>query len=110
MNRSALWILTVSLAGGSTLLAQDQPASLVAEAKQAYTGVKNNLLKAADKMPDDAYSFKATPELQTFGERVAHVAGQIRGCAAILGEQKQPNTQGTTAKADLMAALKESFD
>lgn len=105
MNRSLLLILAASLAGA--LHAQNP---LVAENRPAYNGVKNNLLKAADKMPEDAYSFKATPDLQSFGERVAHVAGQIGTCSSLTGERKQNPATGKTSKADLVAALKESFD
>jgi hypothetical protein len=105
MNRAAFVILAAALAGG--LHAQD--ASLVKEAQQTYTGVKNNLLKAADKMPEDAYSFKPTDGQQTFGQRMMHVAGQIRTCGNIAGQQKTiDNTKAD--KASVLAALKDSFD
>jgi hypothetical protein len=105
VNRTLLLILAASIAGA--LHAQNP---LIAEGKAAYTGIKNNLLKAADKMPEEAYSFKPTPELQSFGERVAHVAGQIGGCSGLTGERKPNPAMGKTAKADLVAALKASFD
>ncbi len=105
MNRTLLLILAASVAGA--LHAQNP---MIAEGKAAYTGIKNNLLKAADKMPEEAYSFKPTPELQSFGERVAHVAGQIGGCSGLTGERKPNAATGKTAKADLVAALKASFD
>lgn len=105
MNRTLLLILAASVAGA--LHAQNP---LIAESKQAYTGIKNNLLKAADKMPEDGYSFKPTPELQSFAERVAHVAGQMGTCSGLTGERKPSPAAGKTSKADLVAALKESFD
>ena len=109
MNRILLPILTFSLA--AVVQAQNgPPASLIAEAKQQYTSVKNNLLKAADKMPEEAYSFKPTADQQTFGQRIAHIANQIRGCSAIRGEMKQSDANSKTAKADLVAALKASFE
>ena len=40
---------------------------VVAEQKAAYTNNKNNLIKAAEKMPEEAYSFKPTPEMEAFG-------------------------------------------
>ena len=106
MNRSAAIVLALSAAA----LCAQEPASLITEAKNSYNGIKNNLLKAADKMPEEAYSFKPTPELQTFGQRVAHVAGQIGGCSALTGERKTTDANSKTAKADLVAALKASFD
>jgi hypothetical protein len=104
MNRTALVILAASLAG--TLHAQNP---LIGEAKANYTTVKTNLLKAADKMSETDYSFKPTDGQQTFGQRLMHVAGQVRTCGNIAGQQKTiDNTK--TAKADVVAALKESFD
>lgn len=105
MNRTLLLILAASIAG--TLHAQNP---LIAEGKASYNQVKNFLLKAADKMPEEDYSFKPTPDLQSFGERVAHVAGQIGTCSGLTGERKQNPATGKTAKADLAAALKASFD
>ena len=87
-----------------------QNASPAAEVKQAYNAVKNNMLKAADKVSDADYSFKATPEIRTFGELVAHVAdAQLRTCSALNGAPKQANAASKTAKADLAAALKDSY-
>ena len=97
---------------GSVCAAQAQNANqLSTEVKQLYTGIKNNLMKAAEKMPEADYSFKATPEVRPFGQLVAHVAdSQMRGCAAVKGEKVNPNAASKTSKADLVAALKESFE
>jgi hypothetical protein len=96
------------LAGVCVLSAQTNP--VIGEQKQAYTNLKNNLIKAAEKMPEDAYSFKPTPEMQGFGERIAHIANQIGTCSMMTGERKPNPAQGKTAKADIVAALKASFD
>src|SRR5258706_7943280 len=96
------------MAGVCALQAQNP---LSTEAKQSYTGVKNNLLKMADKMPEEHYGFKPTPEIRTFGQLVAHVAdAQARTCSALNGEPKNLGAGSKTSKADLVAALKESFD
>jgi hypothetical protein len=108
VNRNAIVLLALSLAGSCALQAQTNP--LIAEAKTTYTGVKTNLLKAAEKMPEDAYGFKPTPEMQTWGQRIAHIANQIGTCSAMTGERKQSDAGTKTAKADLVAALKASFD
>jgi hypothetical protein len=108
VNRSFIVQLTMLLAGSCALQAQTNP--LITETKTAYTSVKTNLLKAAEKMPEDAYSFKPTPEVQSWGQRIAHVANQIGTCSAMTGERKQSDAASKTAKADLVAALKASFD
>ncbi len=119
MNRSATFLLVTILA--VTALAQtgtQQPAApaapnpnpLSADAKAMYNGVKNNLLKMADKMPEEHYAFKATAEVRTFGQLIGHVAdSQARTCSAVLGDPKNLNAAAKTSKADLVAALKESF-
>ena len=104
MIRASLTIL----AAIGALQAQTNP--VIAEQKAAYTRLKTNLVKAAEKMPEDAYSFKPTPEMQSFGERVAHIAGQTGTCSGLTGERKPNPAQGKTSKADLVAALKASFD
>jgi hypothetical protein len=107
MIRSTLTLLAFSLGGGA-LLAQSNP--VIADMKTAYTNNKNNLIKAAEKMPEDAYSFKPMPEMQSFGERMAHIANQIGTCSSLTGERKPSPAAGKTSKADLVAALKASFD
>ena len=109
MNRSVVMIFAAALAGGCALQAQTNP--LIAESKRNYTAIKTNLTKAADKMSDENYGFKASPEIRTFGALIAHIADtQMRTCAAVKGEQKQADAASKTAKADLVAALKASFD
>jgi uncharacterized damage-inducible protein DinB len=106
VNRCFILVLAAGCAG----IVQAQTNPLIAEAKQAYNGIKNNLLKMADRVPEDAYSFKPTPDIRTFGQLVGHVAdAQTRNCSAAKGEPKQATAGSKTAKADLVAAIKDSF-
>jgi DinB superfamily len=107
MNRAAAALAALPLTFGC-LLAQTNP--VIAEQKAAYESNRNNLIKAAEKMPEEAYSFKPTPEMQSFGERIAHIAGQMGTCSALTGERKPNPAQGKTSKADIVAGLKTSFD
>lgn len=90
---------------------QAAPANpLSAEAKQMYNGVKTNLLKMAEKMPEEHYAFKATADVRTFGQLIGHVAdSQARTCSTVNGEAKNLGASAKTSKAELVAALKESF-
>jgi uncharacterized damage-inducible protein DinB len=106
MNRSMTFV--GGLFAGACLLSAQNPLST--ELKQMYTGVKNNLTRMAEKVPEDQYGFQPTPEIRTFGQLVAHVAdSQARACGSVSSQQKQLNAAQKTAKADLVAALKESF-
>src|SRR5438067_4635892 len=94
--------LALMFASACALQAQTNP--LITESKAAYANVKNNLIAAAEKMPEDAYSFKPTPEMQSWGQRIAHIANQIGTCSAIAGERKQSDAASKTAKADIVSA------
>ncbi len=109
MHRIAALVLTASFAG--IVQAQTPIGALITAQKNAYNGVKGNWLKMAEKMPEENYSYKPTPDVQSFAERVVHMAGQIAGCSRVKGgEAKQNPITGKTAKADLVAGLKASFD
>ena len=109
MNRYATMLIAAVLAGAAALQAQESNPMSTA-IRQMYTGVKNNLENMAEKMPEGNYSFKPTPEIRSFAQMVAHVAdSQARMCSAINGESKSVNAGSQTAKAELVAALKESF-
>src|SRR5215510_14302074 len=99
MNRYSTIILAavfVAAASASAFAQQTQPATppqnpnpMSAELKQSYANIKNNLTKMAEKMPEESYGFKATADIRSFGELVAHVAdAQARTCSAVNGEQK----------------------
>jgi len=103
-------IIACALLSALGLEAQ-MPASHIEEGQKLYTGIKGYLLAMADKMPDADYSFKPTPDIRTFGQLVAHVADvQAAACSVASGTKKSVGAGSKTAKADLVAALKESFE
>lgn len=109
MKRFCMLAFVTIIAGAVNLNAQSNPIS--ADAKQGYMSIKNILLKSADKMPEENYSFRTTPQVRTYGEMIAHIADvQTALCAMAKGEQKKGTAAGKTSKADLVAALKASFD
>ncbi len=74
--------------------------------KWSYGSIKNNLLKLAEKMPAENYRFRPTPEVETFGRRVAHIAdANMNVCTGLNGERKPLGAASKTSKADLVAAL-----
>jgi hypothetical protein len=126
MNRYLTIVLTaafIAVASANAFAQQTQPTNppqaappaqtanpLSTELKQSYTGIKNNLTKMAEKMPEEHYSFKPTADIRTFGQLIAHVAdSQARNCSMVNGARKDINAAAKTSKADLVAALKESF-
>src|SRR5215469_13242109 len=93
----------------AALCAQNAP-SQAAALKQAYNGIKNNIMQAAEKMSDADYSFQPTDAERNFGGWVAHVAdAQTASCSRINGSPIGANAGSKTSKADLLATLKDSF-
>lgn len=97
--------------------AQEKPAAspqnpLSTWNKFAYARVKDILLKSAEKMPEENYTFKPADTVRTYGQIVGHVAdSQYAFCSMALGEKSPAlNIEQTkTSKADLVAALNTAF-
>ena len=106
-------ICILSLAAATALLAQPAGGgapSISKEAHQAYNQIKTNLSKLADKVPEDTYAYKPVESIRTIGELIGHVSdAQLRFCSAANGEMKPPAASKLKAKAELVAAMKESF-
>ena len=110
MKRSTLLVSALFFASAFAVHAQPASANLSAEVKQSYTSIKSNLLKAAEKMPEESYGFKPSPDIRAFGALVAHVAdSQTRVCNLVMGAQKTGSAASKTSKADIVAALKDSI-
>ena len=80
--------------------------------KMAYTRVKGILLKSAEKMPEENYSFKPVDTVRNYGQILGHVAdAQYLFCSIALGEKNPAlDIEHTkTSKADLIAALNAAF-
>ena len=99
-------------AGPCSLWAQSNPLS--ADVKRDYRNIRDIFIRTAEKMPEENYGFKPSPDVRSFGQQVAHVADdQYHLCAPAKGEtRKAAYTQiedTLSRKADLVAALKEAF-
>ncbi|MGB6944737.1 MAG: DinB family protein [Bryobacteraceae bacterium] len=112
MNFTIHRIVFCGLICAATLGAQGNPFS--ADARQSYALVKDSLLKAAEKMPAEDYSFRIVPQVRTFAQMIAHVAdAQLLMCQVVKGEKTTANVKfppPKTSKADLVASLQASFD
>lgn len=108
MNRNILICFLAVLTGSAGLKAQ---STVLSEVRGNYMGVKKNILKAAEKMPESDYSFKPTPDVRSFGQLVDHVAEvQSLICGIVSGAAGRGGASPKTSKQDVMAELKASFD
>jgi uncharacterized damage-inducible protein DinB len=80
--------------------------------KRNFERTKGILLRSAEKMPEENYSFKPVDTVRSYGQIIGHLAdAQYLFCSTALGE-KNPELkieQTKTSKADLIAALKDAF-
>ena len=112
MTHAVLVALALVLPGQAPAAGAVITSPYISEIKQYYyETVKRNVTAMVDKMPEEHFTFKPVPEVRSFGESVAHVAdAQARNCNLVSGAgSKTLDADKKTTKAELVAALKESF-
>lgn len=90
--------------------AQANPFTDAVKAQLAQ--IKTPLIRTAEKVGEDLYAFKPTPEVRSLGQLIGHIAdGNYGICGAASG--LKPTASGIekskTTKADLQKALADSF-
>lgn len=100
----------------AALLLVAAPASAVAQGiptiAPLYETAKGWLVKSAEMMPEENYSFKPTPEVRSYGQLIGHLANANYTMCATAKAEKSPATQDfekTTRKAALVQALKDAL-
>jgi len=109
MVAAAVIALCVSAAGAQAPAGQNP---IAAGQKMLFSMTKNNVVRSAEKMPEEHYAFKPTPEVRSFGQLIGHVAdSQYAFCSAVLGQANPaPGVEKSkTTKADLVQAVKDAF-
>jgi uncharacterized damage-inducible protein DinB len=117
-------LLVCLLAPAAVVFAQETPPAppraafalpkenpLTAWNKYMYGQLWNIVLRSADKMPEENYSFKPTDTVRSYGQILGHVAdAQYLFCSIAMGEKNPAPKieQSKTSKADLTAALKDA--
>jgi uncharacterized damage-inducible protein DinB len=100
------------LAQQSPQAASAPPANPITTSERGlYSFVSNAVIRAAEKMPEENYSFKPTPEVRSFGQLVGHEAdANYMFCSLAVGEANPSKgiEKTKTSKADLVGALKDA--
>ncbi len=101
---------------GAALILLALPAAASAQAvatlNPLYQQVKMYIIKSAEQMPVENYSFKPVPTVRSFGEIVGHLANEnFLMCASAKGEKRTmvQDFEKNTEKTALVQALKESL-
>jgi uncharacterized damage-inducible protein DinB len=92
--------------------ASAQTASIQADFVKDWQGQKDTLVKIAQAMPEDKFSFKATPAQRSFGEHVMHIAQVNVMLLQTLGAKTAAPQINMSAKskADTIKAMSDTFD
>jgi uncharacterized damage-inducible protein DinB len=101
-------------AGSALAFGQATPSAspLIQSSHDLFTQISQLVLRSADKVPENLYSFRATPEVRTIGQLFGHIADASNHiCALAAGGKAAAGSVEKTAKtrADLVAALKREF-
>ena len=120
-------ILVVPLAfaacgGGSTPAASPEPAAVAAatpnsqvlmQLRADWQAQKDTMMKIADAMPEDKFSYKTTPAQRNYGEQIMHVAtANVELLKVLAGKAAAPvfTAESAKTKPDMLKALGESYD
>jgi len=135
MLKQCGWIaVAMILAAGSTRAQQAAPSTAAAQAKPAdaqemaklgtvsdpVSGAlkslvprySKNMVAAAEAMPADKFGFKPTPEMNTFGHLLMHIAQSNNAFCSKISGANAPDVKLSESdpKDKLVAAIKASFD
>jgi uncharacterized damage-inducible protein DinB len=88
-------------------------------ARRAYENIQNLVMRSAEKIGDDLYAFKPTPEVRSMAGVIGHIADANNLlCSVAAGKRTVAEImkdlpavqvhEKKTSKAELIAALKES--
>ncbi len=113
-------VLLAGISSGSAFAQSADPRFFTAGVERQYKDIQALVLKTAEKVPEDLYAFKPTPEVRSLGGVLGHIAdGNNLLCRFAAGDpvdidkiMKDVSSvqvhEKETAKAEIIAALNES--
>ena len=113
MTRTILAVALAALFVPTFASAQSNP--FVDAAKAQLATIKTNVIRTAEKVPEDLYEFKPTPEVRSLGQLLAHIADGNFGICGAGSTMKPPmsgveKSTGGKGKAAIQKALAASFE
>jgi uncharacterized damage-inducible protein DinB len=112
--------LIVTACGGGTPPAPEQAAAAPAPNSQVlmqlrsdWQAQKDMMMKIADAMPENKFTYKSTPPQRNYGEQIMHVASTNVELLKILGGNAAApgfTAESAKTKADILKALGDSYD
>ena len=89
-----------------------QSSTLNVELLKDWTEQKTTMLKIADAMPEEKFSYKTTAQQRDYGQQILHVAAANVMYLRFMGAKAAAPTidRNATAKAEILRALADSYD
>jgi uncharacterized damage-inducible protein DinB len=89
-----------------------QSSTLNAELLRDWTEQKATMMKIADAMPEEKFSYKSTPPQRDYGQQILHVAGGNIMYLQFMGARATAPAinRNATGKAEILRALTDAFD
>ena len=101
--RKLSWTIVVFAFSVTTAAAQNPVSDSL---RSSWGGAKRNIKESAEQMTEANYSFKPSPDVRSFGEILAHVAGaSYMFCAAAKGEKSPFAEEAFEKTATTKAAI-----
>lgn len=106
----AFFLIAMLGAGAPSLMAQD---SIAEDLRQQWAASRRQMVSIAEAMPADKYGYRPTSEVRTFGEILAHIAGEGRmEMEAVAGDPlgDSDRYESLSSRAEIVRVLSEFFD
>jgi uncharacterized damage-inducible protein DinB len=112
--KTTVMLAALLLSTGSVRAQQPDANAMGPMLGKTFAELSGWVLKAAEIVPADKYSYKPAPTVRTFGEQLGHIAdGSNYFCGRAAGKKVQWSdaiAQGKTDKATVVPKLKEALD
>lgn len=98
------------------------PSALLADLQRDLREQKDMVVKLAEAMPAEKFSYRSTPAQRTYGEQIIHIAVGNVFSMQLLGTTRRPpftvdlssgnveQTLGRQSKAEIIRMLSDSYD
>lgn len=110
LKTNVLLLLTTLFLNVSWAQELNLPEKPMASVDIAALYIPGTIIKAAQQMPEEFYTFRPTPEVRSFGELIAHITESNFEMCAIAKGEASPMLEVLPTKNEVLEALKKSFD
>ena len=109
-------VSTLAIVVAFVIIAASRPAAQASvvrdEVRKDWAAARDMMMKIANEMPEDKFTYKSTPPQRNYGEQIMHVATvNVNFLGLLGGTAKAPAINDkATSKADILKAMADSFD